>query len=266
MFKRHSTQWMARGWIGRIKAGAAAGASALALGLLALPAAHAAAFDAYLQLEGIPGESNEETHKDWIAVSSWAWGVVNTDNTPGGSGGGATGKAVFQDLSWTQGADKSIVGLFGAVTTGRVIRTATLDVVTGGDRSRTFFQMVFGEARGTSLQLSGSGSFAAAAALSYERVKLRYREANAQGGLGDWIEGSFDIKNGTATFSGNERVILGLLLAGGSVNLDAPVVQVPEPTSWALLAAGLCGLAWRQWGQRPSRLSHTHAHHPTANR
>ena len=36
------------------------------------------AFDAFLKLDGIEGESNDKTHKGEIEISSYSWGVANS--------------------------------------------------------------------------------------------------------------------------------------------------------------------------------------------
>ena len=33
------------------------------------------AFDAYLKIDGIPGEALDSKHKDWIEITSYSFGV-----------------------------------------------------------------------------------------------------------------------------------------------------------------------------------------------
>jgi type VI protein secretion system component Hcp len=51
------------------------------------------AFNAFLNLDGIKGESQDDQHKDWIELDSFSFGATNTE--PGSQSGGAgTGKGV----------------------------------------------------------------------------------------------------------------------------------------------------------------------------
>jgi len=54
---------------------------ALVLVLLGTPSRSQAAFDAYLRLEGVEGESTDLRHLKWISVASFAQGVTGTNAT-----------------------------------------------------------------------------------------------------------------------------------------------------------------------------------------
>lgn len=224
----------------------------LALGLLTAGIAQAAN-EYYLKIDGMPGESVDKAHKDWIDVDSFSWGLKLTPAaTPGG--GSAVGKASFNDLAWTQQVDLSTPKWFLAVATGKTIATVTLDVTRPfKGTSESFFQLVFNKTVGTGLNIYGgenASSLRADASMSSgETVTLRYRADNGKGGLTDWLEGRFSIKDNQslATFDGDERVLLGLFSAGGAINFDAgAVTPVPEPASAALLLGGLALLAFKR--------------------
>ena len=201
----------------------------------------------FLKIDGIAGESTDKSHKDWIDIDSFAWGLTLTTSSAGGSS--AVGKASFSDFAWSQSVDISTPKWFLQVATGKHVPTATLDVVrTGGDANALFFQMIFTGTLGTRMNISGGGDtlYESAAMTSGETVKLRYRAQDDKGGFGPWVEGSFNIKenSSTALFSGNEAVLMGLFSAGGNIAFDAgAITAVPEPASAALLLGGLVALA-----------------------
>ena len=212
-------------------------AAVLAAGLSCAPAW--AVFDNYLKIDGIDGEATSKGHEKWIDISSWSWGVSQVDPTSGG-GGSSKGKAVFQDFAWAQGIDASVVPLFLGVAAGTDFKDATLDVVrAGGKNSGSFFQMIFSDVTLNSLVTSGNDdSLNASGALDYSAVTMRYRPQKDNGSYDAWIEGTFSLKDNKVQFSGDPKVIQGLFSSGGNVSLSTIAPAVPEPASWALMAAG----------------------------
>ena len=89
------------------------------------------AFDAFLKIDGIDGESNDKFHKGEIEISSFSWGVSNTGTGNVGGGGGA-GKASFQDLHFASSISKASPLLAKNCATGEHIKEATLTVRKGG--------------------------------------------------------------------------------------------------------------------------------------
>ena len=83
------------------------------------------AYDAFLKIDGIDGESQDKVHKGEIEIDSFSWGVTNTGSISGGGGGGA-GKAVAQDFHFTSGLSKASPILMLACATGRHSQSATL--------------------------------------------------------------------------------------------------------------------------------------------
>jgi type VI secretion system secreted protein Hcp len=66
------------------------------------------AIDAYLQIEGIKGESTDDKHKDWIEVSHVAWSVHQPRAEAVSTAGGMTnGRAELSNLSFKKLADLS---------------------------------------------------------------------------------------------------------------------------------------------------------------
>jgi type VI secretion system secreted protein Hcp len=81
------------------------------------------AFDAFLKIEGIQGESQDKGHPGEIEITSFAWEV---DNVGSGSGGGGAGRAVLQDFHFSMATSKASPSLMLASATGRHLPTATL--------------------------------------------------------------------------------------------------------------------------------------------
>jgi type VI secretion system secreted protein Hcp len=89
------------------------------------------AFDAFLKIEGIDGESQDKTHPGEIEIDSFSWGVTNT-GAFGSGGGGGTGKAVAQDFHFSAPISKASPNLMLACAAGKHIPSATLTCRNGG--------------------------------------------------------------------------------------------------------------------------------------
>jgi type VI secretion system secreted protein Hcp len=116
------------------------------------------AFDAFLKIDGIAGESNDKFHKDEIEISSFSWGVTQTGSIGSGGGGGA-GKASFQDLHFTSSISKASPNLMIKCATGEHIKEGTLTVRKGGgDKGFEFMKVRLTDVLISSYQNGGSSS------------------------------------------------------------------------------------------------------------
>jgi type VI secretion system Hcp family effector len=197
-----------------------------------LPAtAHA---DYFMQLDGIPGESLDAKHANWINVNSFSWGISNSGSSSGGGGAGS-GKPVFSDFSWTQALDSSITGLFSSVTSGKHIKTAVVDFTkSGANQSLVYFKMTFGDVLLSSVSLYGTGGTLPQldGAFSFGNVKLDYWTITNTGALGAHTTASYDL----VTQKGSLAALAGMYGQG----LAGPMVaSVPEPETYAMMLAGL---------------------------
>jgi type VI secretion system secreted protein Hcp len=84
-----------------------------------------ALFDAFLKLDGIPGESSDHKHKDEIQLESFSWGASNAGNSDTG------GKLSLQDFSFTAKIGVQSPKLFEALANQSGIENGTLTVTSG---------------------------------------------------------------------------------------------------------------------------------------
>jgi type VI secretion system secreted protein Hcp len=94
------------------------------------------AFDAFLKIDGIPGESTDDKHADWIEVLSYSSGVSQTAPASASSGGGASSeRADFQDFSIVKALDKASPKLAVACADGTHIKEIAIELCrAGGDK------------------------------------------------------------------------------------------------------------------------------------
>ena len=90
------------------------------------------AFDIFMKIDDIKGESVDATHPNEINVLSWSWAVNQTGTTHTGTGGG-TGKALVQDLVFTHSVDAATPNLIKMACAGKHFKNALLTVRKAGD-------------------------------------------------------------------------------------------------------------------------------------
>ena len=95
------------------------------------------AFDAFLKLGDIKGESQVKGFEDQIQIESFHWGVAQS-GTIGGGGGGGAGIASRQDFLFTAGSSKASPQLFIACVTGENIKEGLLTLRTAAESPSTF--------------------------------------------------------------------------------------------------------------------------------
>lgn len=94
------------------------------------------AFDAFLKIEGIPGESTDSNHTDWIEVLSFNTGITQpTSASASTGGGGPSERANFQDFSVVKALDKSSPLIALACANGTHIGEVIIELCrAGGDK------------------------------------------------------------------------------------------------------------------------------------
>ncbi|MFH7617735.1 type VI secretion system tube protein Hcp, partial [Pseudomonas syringae group genomosp. 7] len=66
------------------------------------------AFDAYIKIEGIPGEALDDRYKDCIEITGYGFGMhKSTSATPSSSGGASSGRTSLTEFTFTKSQDKS---------------------------------------------------------------------------------------------------------------------------------------------------------------
>lgn len=94
------------------------------------------AFDAYIQIDGIPGEVLDDKHKDWIEVLGYEYGATQaTSATASSSGGASSERVALSDFKIRKAVDKASAKLFEHCCNGKHISKIQLNVNrAGGDK------------------------------------------------------------------------------------------------------------------------------------
>jgi type VI secretion system secreted protein Hcp len=144
----------------------------------------------------IKGESQDDRHKDEIEVLSWSWGLSES-GTPAHAGGGASGKAQFQDFSFTHHVDRASPLLMAACATGKHIKDATITVRKAGETQPEYLVITMSGVVVTSVSASGSADGGApfeGVTLAFAKVDLEYKPQKADGSLDAGVHFAYDLK------------------------------------------------------------------------
>jgi type VI secretion system secreted protein Hcp len=157
-----------------------------------------AAFDAFLKLEGVPGEATASGHKDEIVIESFSMGITRPAAT--GGGGTQTGRPQFSDISFTHRLDKASPILMLKCASGTHIPTAVLTCRSTGARQEDFYIIRLTDVLVTSVSISGASggdvpfeSFS----LNYTKIEWEYIPQLPTGGQGPSVRASWDLENNT---------------------------------------------------------------------
>jgi type VI secretion system secreted protein Hcp len=125
------------------------------------------AFDAFIKIGNIKGESTDLKHKDEIEVLSFSWGVIQ----PSQQGGRAAGRADVQDFTIVKRLDKSSPLLFAAACHGDHFNEATFTARKAGGTAVEFYKVTMSDVLVSSVRPGGS---AGSETLPLEEVSLNF--------------------------------------------------------------------------------------------
>ena len=201
----------------------------------------ARAYDAFLLLQGIPGESVDSRHSDWIDITSFQQGVAKSAGAP----------PRFPEMTFGKNLDKSSPLLSLRTANGQPIPRATLELTQAGDSRTRFYQVILSNcvvrATATGGSTQGQDRPAEQVALAYDWISWTYTEFDSSGNRrGDiqtfWDvlrnsgQGSFrlnGVKQGTNIVVSWEGVLGTTYRLSGSPLITGPytLVQSVTPTS-----------------------------------
>ncbi len=157
------------------------------------------AFDAFLKLDGVKGESKADGHKDEIDILSFSWGVSNSTSHVGSGAG--SGKASISSFNIMKKTDASSSSLFQACCSGKHTPTA-LAVLrkAGGDKPVEYIKYKFSEVLVESVQWSGSSGGddvpSESVSFSFSKVEITYTPQDSTGKAATPLLASWDIRAG----------------------------------------------------------------------
>lgn len=159
------------------------------------------AFDAFLKIDGIPGESTDDKHKDWIEVLSYSHGVNQRASGSASTAGGATAeRADFGDFSIVKALDKASPKIFEACSTGKHITTVTVELCRAGGDKVKYMEYKLSNCIVSSYRPGGSAQGGETLPLeevsfNYGKIELSYtQQKRADGSGGGQVAAGWDLE------------------------------------------------------------------------
>lgn len=144
------------------------------------------AFDAFLKISGIPGESTDSEHKDWIEISSFSHKIWQPASATASSSGGATAERVNHDaFRVVHLLDKATPKLAEACCTGKHIKEVVIELWRAGGDKVKYAEIRLEQAIIAGVEYSGGGDFPAEiVSFSYGKIHWDYIQQGRERGAG----------------------------------------------------------------------------------
>jgi type VI secretion system secreted protein Hcp len=160
--------------------------------------------DSYLQIDGIPGESLDDKHKDWIEILSFSHGITQPTSTTRSSAGGATtARSEHGDYVITKYLDKASPKLAEACSTGKHISKCKIEMCRAGGSQVPYLVVNLEEVVISSVHHAGAGGPndfpTESVSLNYGKIDWTYTQQKRKDGSGGGnVTGKYDVTAGKA--------------------------------------------------------------------
>jgi len=158
------------------------------------------AFDTFMKVDGIPGESTDDKHKDWIEILSFNQGVTQPASATASSVGGATAERCnHSDFVVVKNLDKSSPKLFEACCSGKHLKEVTIEMCRAGGDKVKYMEIKMEEVLVSGFHPNGAsqgeGPFPTeTVSFNFGRIKHTYtQQKRADGSGGGNVTGGWDL-------------------------------------------------------------------------
>ena len=155
------------------------------------------AFDAYLYVDGVPGESTDDAHPEWMNVESYDHAVSMAVSEPDSSGGLTGGDADISHLSVTKVIDNASVDLNLKCVKGEHIPEVKLELCQSTGDKHCFMRYTLTNVLVSSVTAagpSGDPKPSEILAFAFGKLKWEYTPINADGTVGDTIDRTWNLE------------------------------------------------------------------------
>ncbi|MFJ4055806.1 Hcp family type VI secretion system effector [Pseudomonas sp. NPDC089743] len=144
------------------------------------------AFDAYIQIDTIPGEALDEQYKKWIEVIGYDFGVSQSTSATASSAGGATsGRTTVTNFTFRKYLDSASCKLMEASCTGQHLKEVKLALCRAGGDKLKYYEIILEEVIIAEYsQCVDAGVPLEVVQLDYGRIKTTYTQQRRLDGAG----------------------------------------------------------------------------------
>jgi type VI secretion system secreted protein Hcp len=144
------------------------------------------AFDAFVQIDGIPGESTDAKHQDWIEILSFSHGVSQPVSVASATKGRTAERVNIEDFSIVKVLDKSSPLLALACCDGRHIGKVVIELCEATRQKHPYMKYTLENVVISSVRPGGSSQGSDAKPLeevtfNFGKVRWEYMELNSDG-------------------------------------------------------------------------------------
>jgi len=152
--------------------------------------------DYFLKIDGIPGESQDDKHKDWIELASFSWGVDRASPGAAPPGSGAA-RAKSRGFAFVMRVNKASPQLFLSCASGKHIKEAMLSVRRPGARQLEYLKIKFSDVLVTSFgetagEAAGEAAPQETIGFDFGRLEMAYTPQDASGAGATAVTASWD--------------------------------------------------------------------------
>jgi len=157
------------------------------------------AFDAFLNIDGVEGESTRNGFDKQIELLSFSWGASNSATMGSGGGGGGAGKASISSFNCLKATDKASPVLFQGCCAGKHYPKATVTLnKAGGDQAVNYLVYEFENVFIDGIQWSGSSGGddrpTESLSIAFGKVTISYTPQQDTGSKAGPVRGSWDLQ------------------------------------------------------------------------
>jgi type VI secretion system secreted protein Hcp len=158
------------------------------------------AFNAFLKIDGVPGESSDDKHADWIEVLSFSHGLSQpAASTASSAGGGTTERVNVSDFVIVKHLDKATPKLHELCCIGKHISTVTLELCRAEGDKLKYMEVKMEQVIISSMQLGGAAGGSNTlptehVSFNVGKIKWTYtQQKRADGSGGGNVTGGWDL-------------------------------------------------------------------------
>lgn len=152
-------------------------------------------FDAFIQIDEIPGEALDEKYSKWIEITGYSFGVNQSASaTASSAGGAASGRTNLTNFTFAKFLDSASCKLMEASCAGQHLKEVKLALCRAGGEKLKYYEVILEEVIiADYTQEVSSGVPVEIVQLNYGRIKTTYIQQKRQDGTGGGsIAGGWD--------------------------------------------------------------------------